>query len=87
MNNRIRLKNSLIKQNRYQSVCFYCERKIKPKNLTLDHFIPRSLGGKHLVLCCRECNTFKAAHSPIVFVGKLETVKRNVEKLLLEVNI
>ena len=45
--------------------CVYCGSE---KNLTLDHIIPRSRGGKNswtnLVTCCQSCNLKKADRTP-----------------------
>lgn len=43
--------------------CHYCGRSVKPSELTMDHVIPVSRGGKsdrnNVVPCCKECNTAK----------------------------
>ena len=45
--------------------CGYCGSK---SNLTLDHIIPKSKGGKNswtnLVTCCKKCNTKKDDRTP-----------------------
>ena len=45
--------------------CVYCGSQ---RNLTIDHVIPRSRGGKNswtnLVTCCRSCNLKKADKTP-----------------------
>lgn len=48
--------------------CQYCGANLdEDEDQTLDHVIPVSKGGKdtwdNLVLCCRECNTFKGSRS------------------------
>jgi 5-methylcytosine-specific restriction endonuclease McrA len=44
--------------------CQYCGEKFPYKELTIDHVIPKSLGGKSLwsnvVACCKQCNGAKA---------------------------
>ena len=44
-------------------ICQYCKRNFKVENLTFDHVIPRSKGGKtswdNVVTSCRSCNTVK----------------------------
>jgi len=49
--------------SRDKNTCQYCNHVFSPKNLTLDHILPRSKGGKstweNLVACCHECNTYK----------------------------
>jgi hypothetical protein len=49
--------------------CMYCGKKITSKaDLTTDHVIPRSLGGKtiyeNMVACCRKCNERKDNKTP-----------------------
>jgi len=50
------------------NVCQYCGGKFKKSNLTLDHVIPKSFGGKtqwtNIVSCCKSCNTKKANRTP-----------------------
>lgn len=51
--------------------CAFCRRKLtntrSPFDLTLDHLLPRALGGDHsiknLVTACRSCNSRKGARS------------------------
>jgi len=44
-------------------VCYYCGRIFKPPELTMDHKIPLSRGGKseknNLVPACKDCNNRK----------------------------
>ena len=48
--------------------CHYCHRKVGAENLTLDHVIPVSRGGRstrgNCVPCCKECNNNKKALTP-----------------------
>ncbi|NPA95733.1 MAG: HNH endonuclease [Thermodesulfobacteria bacterium] len=43
--------------------CYYCGKVVGPSNLTMDHLIPLSRGGKsiraNLVPACKECNNKK----------------------------
>jgi hypothetical protein len=45
-------------------ICQYCGEKVTPENLTLDHLIPQSGGGKHtrdnLKTSCLICNSIKS---------------------------
>lgn len=45
--------------------CHYCGRAFPPSELTMDHVIPVSRGGKsdrhNVVPCCKECNNAKKA--------------------------
>jgi hypothetical protein len=48
--------------------CQYCGKKFSPKNLTIDHVIPRSRGGKtewlNIVTSCISCNLKKGDRTP-----------------------
>ncbi len=48
--------------------CQYCGEKQLARDLTLDHVLPRSLGGPaswtNIVAACRPCNAKKAARTP-----------------------
>lgn len=51
------------KRRRAKGRCHYCERKISPHELTMDHIVPLSRGGRttkgNVVPSCKECNTAK----------------------------
>lgn len=44
-------------------ICYYCGKRFKPEELTMDHLIPLIRGGKsikaNLVPACKECNAKK----------------------------
>lgn len=48
--------------------CQYCGKKYKKNELTLDHVVPRSMGGRstweNLVLACVPCNVKKGSRLP-----------------------
>jgi len=50
-------------------ICQYCKQMFSYKDLTLDHVIPKSKGGKtewsNIVSACRKCNNDKASHTHI----------------------
>lgn len=50
-------------RKRSTGICYYCGTKINPNELTMDHIIPLSRGGKsekhNLVPACKECNNKK----------------------------
>ena len=50
------------------ATCQYCRKKLPPKDLTLDHVVPRSRGGEstweNLVACCYPCNNRKGNRTP-----------------------
>jgi len=48
--------------------CQYCGRRLPPSQLTIDHVIPRSLGGTddwtNLLTACNDCNARKGGRTP-----------------------
>ncbi len=48
--------------------CQYCSRSFPKSELTLDHVVPRSMGGKsvwdNIVCCCVPCNRKKGGRTP-----------------------
>ncbi len=53
-------------RDRYK--CQYCGRHFSPEELTYDHVVPRSMGGRtsweNIVTCCLECNKRKGGRTP-----------------------
>jgi 5-methylcytosine-specific restriction endonuclease McrA len=53
---------------RDRQMCMYCGVTFPDGELTRDHIIPRSQGGKdrwtNVVACCRRCNTKKGGRTP-----------------------
>ncbi|NMB08507.1 MAG: HNH endonuclease [Tissierellia bacterium] len=49
--------------------CFYCKKDLKYRQITLDHYFPKSKGGTkeifNLVLSCKKCNRLKGNKIPI----------------------
>lgn len=58
-------KNILLRD---RHTCQYCWKKFHPGDLTLDHVMPESRGGRasweNLVACCQKCNRTKADRTP-----------------------
>lgn len=56
-------KSSWWKNKIADGICYYCEKKFSPEDLTMDHKIPISRGGEsikeNLVPACKECNNKK----------------------------
>jgi 5-methylcytosine-specific restriction enzyme A len=59
-----------------EGVCYYCGRKVGVQNLTMDHVIPLSRGGKsqkgNIVPSCKECNNRKKYLIPVEWEEYLE---------------
>jgi len=57
-----------------------CEKQIPPKDLTMDHVVPISRGGKstkgNVVTACRDCNTLKKQLLPMEWENYLAQTDR-----------
>ena len=51
-----------------EGLCHYCGECFEKRLLTMDHIVPVARGGKsvkgNVVVCCKACNTEKAAKTP-----------------------
>lgn len=51
-----------------KGVCHYCGKNVGKENITLDHVVPVSRGGRstrgNCVPCCKECNNEKKSYTP-----------------------
>lgn len=58
--------------------CYYCRRKVGKANLTMDHVLPLSRGGKskkgNIVPACKECNNKKKYLLPIEWEEYLKSL-------------
>jgi 5-methylcytosine-specific restriction enzyme A len=58
--------------------CYYCRRKVGRTDLTMDHVVPLSRGGKstkgNIVPACKECNNKKKYLLPIEWKEYLESL-------------
>jgi len=68
------------KEKIQKGVCHYCEKKVSPKMLTMDHLVPLARGGlstkNNLVPACKECNAEKKLHTPVdLLLQQLEAEK------------
>ncbi len=52
-----------------KGVCYYCGCATSPKNLTMDHIVPISRGGRstksNVVIACKGCNNKKKQLLPM----------------------
>lgn len=60
--------------------CYYCLKKTPPAELTLDHIVPVSRGGRstkgNCVACCKECNNKKQSLTPVEWEGFIHLLER-----------
>jgi len=59
-----------------QGRCHYCNGSFSPDELTMDHIVPVTRGGKasrnNVVPCCKECNSRKKYLLPMEWQEYLE---------------
>jgi 5-methylcytosine-specific restriction endonuclease McrA len=55
--------------------CHYCGNEFKAAELTMDHIVPLSRGGKstkgNVVPCCKDCNNKKKYMTPVDMIIKI----------------
>jgi len=60
--------------------CYFCDRRFKPDELTMDHIVPIIRGGKstkgNVVPSCKECNNKKKHLLPIEWAEYIERLKK-----------
>jgi len=63
-----------------QGECHYCHQKVGKANLTMDHVLPLSRGGKskkgNIVPACKECNNKKKYLLPVEWAEYVEKLAK-----------
>jgi len=63
-----------------KGICHYCHCQVGQKQLTMDHVVPLSRGGKskkgNIVPACKECNNKKKYLLPIEWEEYLESLSK-----------
>lgn len=74
---RLLRKSQWWKRRKSTGICHYCGEQFKPAELTMDHLVPMSRGGKNnkgnVVPACKPCNTKKKYLLPFEMEGDLES--------------
>lgn len=64
-----------------QGKCHYCNGSFPPEELTMDHIVPITRGGKasrnNVVPACKECNSRKKYLLPLEWEEFLERAKKD----------
>lgn len=64
-----------------KGVCHYCGTSVRPAELTMDHIVPLSRGGRstkgNVAACCKDCNNKKKGMLPIEWEEYIEKIKRD----------
>ena len=68
------------KRRRSTGICYYCGRKFKADELTMDHLIPIVRGGRsvagNVVPACKDCNSKKKFLLPTEWEEYLSSLKK-----------
>jgi 5-methylcytosine-specific restriction endonuclease McrA len=63
-----------------KGLCHYCGTPVPPADLTMDHVVPISRGGKstkgNVVPSCKECNTKKRLLLPMEWVEYMDRLNK-----------
>ena len=63
--------------------CWYCGQKVGFHNLTMDHVVPLTRGGRstkdNLVPCCKECNNKKKSLLPVEWEEYMDGLRQRKE--------
>lgn len=75
------LRNSQWWKNlRGKGLCYYCQVRFPPKELSMDHIVPIVRGGmsskSNLVACCKQCNNQKKYLLPIEWQEYLQKLQK-----------
>ena len=69
------------KQKCSDGICHYCQHKVPPQELTMDHIVPVVRGGRsaknNLVPACKECNNKKKHSLPMEWDEHLKASDSN----------
>ena len=57
----------ILEEKEATQYCFYCGKKMKERNKTIDHITPIKKGSSNcfsnLAVCCRRCNSLKGGYT------------------------
>jgi len=64
-----------------QGICHYCGGKFEREDLTMDHIVPVSRGGRsnrgNIVASCKQCNSAKKYLTPVeILMKKVSPVQK-----------
>lgn len=71
MAGRVHRRSARMALHRYHPFCHWCRRPLRLRKATLDHFLPRALGGKdrfeNIVIACASCNNARGCRRPSIW--------------------
>lgn len=67
-----------------EGVCYYCHRKVGKDQLTMDHVVPLSRGGRskkgNIVPACKDCNNKKKYLLPLEWEEYLKSLASDLSE-------
>ena len=67
-----------------KGLCYYCKREVGREQLTMDHVVPLSRGGKskkgNIVPACKECNNKKKYLVPVEWEEYLKSLEKDLSQ-------
>ena len=64
-----------------KGICYYCHREVGRGQLTMEHVVPLSRGGKskkgNIVPACKDCNNKKKSMLPLEWEEYLESLDKS----------
>jgi 5-methylcytosine-specific restriction protein A len=65
-----------------KGICYYCKREVGREQLTMDHVVPLSRGGKskkgNIVPACKECNNKKKYLVPVEWEEYVKSLEKEL---------
>ena len=73
------------KRRRSKGLCHYCGEKFRPTELTMDHIVPLSRGGRstkgNVAPTCKACNNKKKYLLPVEWEEYLDNMHKTDEEM------
>jgi 5-methylcytosine-specific restriction endonuclease McrA len=67
-----------------EGICYYCHKKFPKDQITMDHIVPISRGGKsrkgNIVAACKECNNRKKYLLPLEWEEYLKSLASDLSE-------
>lgn len=66
-----------------EGICHYCGKKFPREELTMDHIVPVSRGGRsnrgNIVASCKQCNSEKKYLTPVEILMRKKSAEENIK--------
>jgi len=66
-----------------EGICYYCRKQFTREELTMDHIVPVSRGGRsnrgNIVASCKQCNNEKKYLTPVEILLRKKSSEENLK--------